>query len=122
MIRSVATPGLTVSTVDIGQAGEAVAAEELVRQGFSIVQRNWRTKWCEVDIIARKDDVVWFIEVKYRQTDRYGDGLEYVGPQKLQHLCRAAELWTTQHEYDGEYTLGAIAVSGDGLVGDLVEI
>ena len=111
-----------MSTVDVGNAAEQAVAEDLVRQGYDILARNWKTKICEVDIIARRDDVVWFIEVKYRRTEKFGDGLQYIGPAKLQHLQRAASLWACQHRYDGEYTLGAVAVSGDNIVSDLIEV
>lgn len=110
------------STTDIGQAAEQAAAEELTRLGFEIVDRNWKTKWCEVDIIARKNDVVWFVEVKYRATTKFGDGLEYIGYQKLNHLQRAANLWTSKHHYYGEITLGAVSVTGENMVGELIEI
>jgi uncharacterized protein (TIGR00252 family) len=111
-----------VSTIDIGNAAEQAVAEELARQGFTILERNWKTKWCEVDIIARKDRTIWFVEVKYRKTNKFGDGLEYIGHEKLLHMERAASLWTVQHKYSGEYTMGAVAVDGNYLVGDLVEI
>jgi uncharacterized protein (TIGR00252 family) len=110
-----------MSTVSVGNAAEASVAEELVRQGFVILDRNWRTKWCEVDIIARKDNVAWFVEVKYRGSATFGDGLEYIGTQKLRHMQRAAELWVAMRQYGGEYTLGAVAVTPQG-VGELVEI
>lgn len=111
-----------MSTTDTGQAAEQRVAEELVSQGFTILGRNWKTKWCEVDIIASKAHTVWFIEVKYRATDRFGDGLEYIGANKLRHLQLAAELWTSTHMYAGEYTLGAVSVSGNNIVGELIEI
>ncbi|HSH18158.1 MAG TPA: YraN family protein [Candidatus Saccharimonadales bacterium] len=116
------TAGLTVSTTDVGNVAEQAVAEELARQGFTVLQRNWRTKYCEVDIIARKDDVIWFIEVKYRQNEKFGDGLAYIGPGKLMHMQRAASLWTAQRRYHGEYTLGAVAVTGNYRIGELVEI
>jgi len=110
------------STTSIGQAAEQAVAEELTRQGFTIFQRNWRTKWCEVDIIAGKDRVIWFIEVKYRASAKFGDGLEYIGPEKLKHMYRAAELWVVRHGWSGEYTLGAVAVTAENIVGEMVEI
>jgi Holliday junction resolvase-like predicted endonuclease len=111
-----------VSTTDVGLAAEQAAAEELTRLGFEILDRNWKTKYCEVDIIARRNGVIWFVEVKYRATTKFGDGLEYIGYQKLQHMHRAAELWTSRHDFDGEYTLGAVSVTGSNLVGVLIEI
>jgi uncharacterized protein (TIGR00252 family) len=111
-----------VSTTDTGSRAEAAVAEELVRQGYEILARNWKTKWCEVDIVARKHDVVWFVEVKYRANEKFGDGLEYIGRDKLRHLQVAAELWVGQHCHIGEYTLGAVAVTADNEMGELVEI
>lgn len=122
MIRLAAIPEQTVSTVSVGQAAEAAASDALVGQGFCIIDRNWRTKWCEVDIIAKKNGVVWFVEVKYRATTDFGDGLEYIGPHKLRHMERAAELWVAINNYGGEYTLGAIAVSDADGVGELLEV
>jgi putative endonuclease len=122
MTRWAATPELTVSTIDLGSAAEAAVAEELRNQGFCILDRNWRTKWCEVDIIAKKDNVVWFVEVKYRSSTKFGDGLEYIGSHKLRHMQRAAELWVSIQNYAGEYTLGAVAVSDGEGIGELLEI
>lgn len=111
-----------MSTTDVGNMAEQAVAEELIRQGFTLLDRNWKTKWCEVDIIARKSDVLWFIEVKYRATTKFGDGLDYIGNQKLRHLRIAADLWVSAHHYAGEYTIGAVAVTGDNAVGELVEV
>jgi uncharacterized protein (TIGR00252 family) len=113
---------LAKSTVSVGNAAESAVAADLVQQGYSLIDRNWRTKWCEVDIIAKKAGVVWFVEVKYRATTKFGDGLDYIGPQKFRHMQRAAELWTTIHGYQGEYTLSAVAVTGENVVGKLVEL
>lgn len=117
-----ATEELTVSTIDVGNAAEQAVAEELARQGFKILARNWKTKYCEVDIVASKDDVLWFVEVKYRATTKFGDGLEYIGPSKIQHMQWAAALWVTQHDYDGEYTLGAVSVTGNGEISEVIEL
>lgn len=110
------------SSISAGSAAEAAVADELGRLGFTIIDRNWRTKWCEIDIIANHGGVVWFVEVKYRSTTSFGDGLEYIGPHKLRHMERAAELWVVRNDYDGEYTLGAVAVSNEDGVGELLEV
>lgn len=95
-----------------GHHAEKIAAQHLVSLGFRIIELNWRTKWCEIDIIAQKDTVMHFVEVKFRQNSYHGDGLDYITSKKLQQMTRAAESWVTLRGYDGEYTLSAISMTG----------
>lgn len=76
-----------------GRIAENVAAEHLVNLGYQIVARNWRTKLCEIDIIAHKDKDLCFVEVKYRHNDSCGDGLDAITPRKLQQMRFAAEVY-----------------------------
>jgi len=101
-----------MTTFDTGRKAESVAAEYLKQHGCAIVAKNWRTKFCEIDVIAQRDRVVYFCEVKYRKTDRQGSGLEYITPQKLQQMRLAAEAWVHFTGWQGEYQLCAIEVSG----------
>lgn len=65
-----------------GHYAERIAADYLVRLNFKIVDTNWKTKWCEIDIIVQKDGVMYFTEVKYRKTTNQGAGLDYITPKK----------------------------------------
>jgi len=109
-------------TTQIGNKGEQLAAEALARLGYEIIDRNWKTKFAEIDIVALKGNVVHFVEVKYRATSRQGDGLDYITDQKLHHMQRAAELWVAVHNWNGEYVLLAVAVSGQSEEIDIREI
>ncbi len=100
-----------MTTFDTGRQAEAAAAEYLKRQGFAIVEQNWRTRWCEIDVIAQRDRVVYFCEVKYRHTNNQGSGLEYITPKKLQQMRLSAEGWVQLTNWRGEYQLAAIEVS-----------
>jgi uncharacterized protein (TIGR00252 family) len=102
-----------VTTFDTGCRAEAVAAAFLQGKGCAIVAQNWRTRWCEIDVIAQRRSVVYFCEVKYRRTNRQGAGLDYITPKKLQQMRFAAEAWVHLHAWRGEYQLCAIEVSGD---------
>jgi putative endonuclease len=99
-------------TTQIGDKGEQMASEELVRLGYEIIERNWKVKIAEVDIVAQKDKVMYFVEVKYRETLAQGDGFDYITPGKLSHMARAADLWVEAHGYRGEYAMLAIAIHG----------
>jgi ribonuclease HII len=101
-----------MTTFDTGRRAEAAAAAYLVRQGCSIIGQNWRTRQCEIDIVAEREGVAYFCEIKYRRTSRQGTGLDYVTSKKLQQMRFAAESWVHMHAWRGEYQLCAIEVSG----------
>lgn len=101
-----------MTTTDTGHRAEEEAAEFLKSKGYKVLARNWRTRWCEIDIIAQKDKVVSFVEVKYRHSAAQGSGLEYITPKKLRQMRFAAEFWAAEHHYDGDCVLAGIEVSG----------
>lgn len=113
-----------MNTTDTGRRAEQAVASHLQKQGYRILEQNWRTRWCEIDVVAQKDKTVFFVEVKYRKTTNQGDGLEYITPKKLQQMAFAAEFWVAQHRWSEEYTLAVAAVSGDKhcTVDDFIEL
>ena len=72
-----------------GKAGEEMAAEWLRRRGFQLLAQNWRSARFEIDIIASKDEVLHFIEVKARHDDRFGMPEDWVGKKKMGYLLKA---------------------------------
>lgn len=112
-----------MKTTALGRAAEAAVADCLTSQGFSIIAQNWRTRWCEIDIIAQKDKMAYFIEVKYRSSSAQGDGFEYIGPNKQRQLRFAVDYWTAQNDWKGDCRLYGAEVSGtDQQNIELVEI
>jgi Holliday junction resolvase-like predicted endonuclease len=101
-----------MSTTETGRRAETVAADFLRLKGCTVIAQNWRTRMCEIDVIAYRDTVVYFCEVKYRKTARQGAGLDYITPKKLQQMRFAAESWVHKNSWRGEYQLCAIEVSG----------
>lgn len=71
---------------ELGSAGEAVVAAWYERRGYEILERNWRCREGEIDVIARLGDVVVICEVKTRSTDRFGSGLDAVDGRKQRRL------------------------------------
>jgi len=111
-----------VTTTAVGHQAERAACEELVRRGYIIIARNWRTRVCEIDIIAQKDDCLHFVEVKYRSHERQGSGLEYITPAKLRQMRFAAEQWLHEYEWHGDTNLAAIEVCApDFAISEFVE-
>ncbi len=101
-----------MTTTSTGRQAEATAAEYLQQQGFAILEQNWRTRYCEIDIVARKGQTVYFVEVKYRASDSWGEGLDYITPNKLKQMGFAAEVWVNSNNWSNDYQLAAIEVSG----------
>ncbi len=85
----------TLTRAELGALGECLAAEHLAALGFRIVERNWRCRYGELDIIAAGDrsKTIVFVEVKTRTGTAYGTPAEAVTPQKVARLRRLAGLW-----------------------------
>jgi len=79
-----------------GTTGEAMAVKYLTENSFSILQQNWRHSHWEVDIIASKENVLHFIEVKTRRTKKFGHPEEAVSKKKIRNLINASEEYLYQ--------------------------
>ena len=95
-------PQLTDNMHDkrLGKAGEDAAAKYLKKAGYTIVERNFRTSFCEVDIIARKGDILAFVEVKTRLGEKFGRPCEAVTPAKQRLYFRAADCYFANRPVD----------------------
>ncbi|MEW6026341.1 MAG: YraN family protein [Planctomycetota bacterium] len=82
-----------MSTKDIGLTGEALAEAFLKKQGYRIVERNFRCRFGEIDIIAFQKGVVCFIEVKTRSSDQFGSPLEAVTKTKQRRMVLLANYY-----------------------------
>ncbi len=98
-----------------GHAAEKQAAEYLKQQGFKIRELNWKTRYCEIDIVAEKDKTIYFVEVKSRKNGSQGYGYEYVTSKKLQQMQFAAEMWVQSNRWKGTYQLAVVSIDGDEL-------
>ena len=80
-----------------GQLAEQRACQFLQRQGLRLLERNWRCRLGELDLIMRDDDHLVFVEVRYRSHAAWGGALESVDARKQARLIRAAEQFLQQH-------------------------
>lgn len=80
-----------------GKTGEAMAAAYLTEKGFAVLHQNWRHSHWEVDLIAVKENVLHFIEVKTRRTKKFGYPEEAVSKKKIQNLINASEEYLYQY-------------------------
>lgn len=103
-----------MSTTETGRKAEAAARVYLEMRGFKIIEQNWRRPRCEIDIVAEKDGVIHFVEVKYRFKDGQGSGLDAITPTKLKQMQRAAWTWVDETKWHGQYMLSAVEIAGPG--------
>lgn len=103
-------------STETGKQAEAAAAAHLAALGYEVCTQNWRTRWCEIDIVAQKDGIVYFVEVKYRRSAQWGTGLDYITPKKLRQMHFAAEFWIAQHYWPGDYCISTVEVAGPRFV------
>lgn len=102
-----------MTNVARGHQAERVAADYLRQHGYRVLELNWRRPRAEIDIVARKrHGPLVFVEVKYRQRDAQGGGLDYITPRKVRQMRFAAELWVAEQHYPGEFTLAALELAG----------
>jgi putative endonuclease len=80
----------------LGAEGEALAERWYEAHGYEILDRNWRRREGEVDLIVRKGKTVAFCEVKTRSTDRFGSGAESVLQAKQRRIRRLASRWLSE--------------------------
>ena len=83
----------------IGNNGEKLAAEYLIQEGYEIVALNWRNGHKEIDIIARKETIFIFIEVKTRKTKRQGFPEESISASKINSVTEAARIFLEDKSY-----------------------
>lgn len=104
---------ISKQTTTIGREAELVVAKYLEKIGYKIIAKNWRNRWCEIDIIATKKGIVYFVEVKYRHTNAWGDGLDAITKTKLKQMNFAAQNWLATNTYKGNAQLLAVGVTGE---------
>ena len=95
---------------NLGRWGEATAALYLERQGLSIVERGFRCRFGEIDIIAQNPDVLVFCEVKTRRRETFGAPQEAVSWSKQRRLIKTAGWYLNQRPWDGELRFDVIAI------------
>ena len=89
-----------MNTTLTGREGEARAADYLRKQKYEVIGANYRCRFGELDLIAKKRELVVFVEVKLRKNDRFGAAAEAVTLSKQDKLRKAAASWLASHDCD----------------------
>ena len=96
---------------DLGRRGERLAENHLLARGYRLVERNWRCRQGEIDLVVRDGDALVFVEVKTRSSTAFGHPFEAITPVKLARLRRLAHEWCAAHPAErGRIRIDAVAV------------
>jgi len=107
---------VTTQTDHFGVVGERVAERWLLRHGWRVLERRYRSGHRDIDLIAEREGLVAFVEVKTRSGVRFGDPVEAVNWKKRNDLCRSAAVWVDRHGRSGEhyrFDVIGVLVNGD---------
>jgi len=86
-----------MATIVLGGKGEKYAVKLLEGRGYKIIETNFKRPWGEIDIIAVKDDILVFVEVKTRKSTKFGLPEEAVTPRKIAKIKRVGALYQNLH-------------------------
>jgi putative endonuclease len=93
-----------------GKEGEDMAARFLIDKGYEIVQRNYRYKKSEIDLIVKKDNWLIFVEVKLRSSDAYGYPEDFVDYKKAKNVIDGAEQYTYEKNWQGNVRYDIVSI------------
>jgi len=95
---------------EIGIKGENIAKDFLIKKGYEILETNWRSGKAEIDLIARKEEVLIFIEVKTRTNTSFGQPEDFVDSKKVKFLTSAAGDYMRKIKHEWEVRFDIISV------------
>ncbi len=94
-----------------GDYGESLACQYLQKQGYKIVERNYRIRGGEIDIVAKDNGTLVFVEVKTRWSHEFGLPVESITPWKIKALLKTAKFYIQKNNWgDKEYRLDFVSV------------
>ena len=95
---------------EIWKMGEEVARKYLKKKGYKIIEQNYRTKYAEIDIIAKDQNMLVFVEVRTKTSERFGLPEETINRKKLQKLLLNAKAYVKMKEWEGQYRIDAVCI------------
>jgi putative endonuclease len=107
---------MTYQKQKIGEAGEAIAARHLKKNGYRIIEKNYRTQLGEIDLIAKEKDTIVFVEVKSRRSRHFGNPKAAVTLQKQRKISMVALQYlkaTRRSNASARFDVAAVTITRD---------
>jgi putative endonuclease len=103
------------TAVDVGRDAEARAQQFLQQQGLKLIEKNFRCRGGEIDLVMRDQQMLVFVEVRFRKNQRFGGAAASVGPVKQQRLWRSASIYLMRFARPPACRFDLVAIEGDDL-------
>ncbi len=102
------------TAVSIGALGEEAAALAIKKKGYKIIERNYRTKMGEIDLIAKDGEYTCFVEVRLRKTNDYGSPADTIGQEKQRKIIKTATIYAIENNiYDTPIRFDVVLINAD---------
>ena len=95
---------------ELGKKGEDLAVDFLIKNGYHIIARNYIYQKTEVDIIAKKENILAVVEVKTRTSADFGDPQQFLKPKQIQRIIKAVDQFINSNEMDVEVRFDIVAI------------
>ena len=103
---------MATSRMRSGERGERIAGDHLSHRGYAILEKNYRCRYGEIDIVAQQDANLVFVEVRTRRSAAFGTAQESITPAKAAHLIAASEHYLERHALeDTEWRIDLISLN-----------
>ena len=93
-----------------GVAGERLAEDFLIQKGFKLIERNFTSRFGEIDLIMNDGGVVVFVEVKYRDSQKYGQGRDAVNFHKMRKIAKTAEYFIIKNSVKALFRFDVVSI------------
>jgi putative endonuclease len=112
---------VTATTVAVGSEAERHAEQWLRASGLTLVRRNYRCRGGELDLVMRDGDTLVFVEVRFRQSNRFGGAAASVDRRKQRRVATAEAHYLQRHGWNGPCRFDVVAIGGDSTTPDWIQ-
>ena len=99
-----------MDSASVGKLGENIAQEYLKKKGCDIISRNYRTKYGEIDLIVRKNNILIFVEVRSKTGEQFGTPEDTINKIKMSKIKRNAMAYISRKKWQDQYRIDAICI------------
>ncbi|MBU4351144.1 YraN family protein [Candidatus Parcubacteria bacterium] len=99
-----------MSNLETGKRGEKIAKEYLQKKGYKIIEQNYKTKYAEIDLVAKQKNELVFVEVRTKIGENFGSPEETIDRKKLRKLWGNATAYTARIKWKGSCRIDAVCI------------